>query len=63
MGVGEGSIPGPSSLVLALAELGFGWVHAWHTLPDVAHAVPKAPSQEPVRVSEAQVSRCVWPAR
>lgn len=53
MGMGVGAIPGPSSLVLALAELGFGWVHTWHTLPDVSHAVPKVPSQEPVRVSEA----------
>lgn len=53
MGMGVGAIPGPSSLVLALAELGFGWVHTSHTLPDVSHAVPKVPSQEPVRVSEA----------
>lgn len=55
--------PGPSPPVLALAVLGFGWVRAWHTLPNASHAVPQAPSQEPVRISEAQVSCCVWPAR
>lgn len=31
---------------------------AWHTLPSVSPAVPKAPSQRPARISEAQVGRC-----
>lgn len=57
------AVQGSFSLVPALAELGLGWVYTWHTLPNVSQAVPKAPSQEPVRISEAQVSRCAWPAR
>lgn len=29
-------------------------MHGWHTLPSVSPAVPKAPSQRPARISEAQ---------
>lgn len=33
-------------------------MHAWHTLLSVSPAVPKAPSQRPARISEAQVGCC-----
>lgn len=55
-GVGVGIIPGPSPAVLDLAERG-PWLGARLAHPaDVSHAVPKAASQEPVRVSEAPAS-------